>query len=61
MLVISVRSPSTASLTFTGKKPYCRSGIQCYQCEEEKNTAECNVRYADKCLAQCEAKGPTES
>ncbi|CAD6889809.1 unnamed protein product [Tilletia controversa] len=43
-----------------GKKPYQWEGIKklCKQSEPEKNTAECNLRFANKCAAHCEAQGP---
>ncbi|WVW79117.1 hypothetical protein I302_101082 [Kwoniella bestiolae CBS 10118] len=40
-----------------GSKPFCREGIRCNQCEEHKNTRECNRTFKE-CEGECEAYGP---
>ncbi|WVQ94784.1 hypothetical protein IAU59_001866 [Kwoniella sp. CBS 9459] len=40
-----------------GSKPFCREGIRCNQCEETKNTRECNRTFKE-CEGECEAYGP---
>ncbi|WVF67188.1 hypothetical protein IAT40_001935 [Kwoniella sp. CBS 6097] len=41
-----------------GPKPFCREGIRCNQCEESKNTRECNRMFRKECEGECEAYGP---
>ncbi|KAK0550333.1 hypothetical protein OC846_003718 [Tilletia horrida] len=41
-----------------GKKPFEWHKVSCRQKDQTKNDAECNLRFADKCLTQCVAKGP---
>lgn len=33
-------------------------GIGCSMCSPEKNSAECNAKFAAKCKLQCQAQGP---
>lgn len=37
---------------------FCRSGIRCNQCDELKNTHECNRSFRAECHGECEAYGP---
>ena len=37
---------------------FCRSGIRCNQCEEMRNTHECNRSFREACAGSCEAYGP---
>lgn len=41
-----------------GPKTFCRKGIRCNQCEEVKNTLECNFVFDEECAGRCEAFGP---
>ncbi|WRT68849.1 uncharacterized protein IL334_005830 [Kwoniella shivajii] len=41
-----------------GSKPFCRKGIRCNQCEESKNTRECNRTFRVECEGDCQAYGP---
>ncbi|KAM0754216.1 hypothetical protein T439DRAFT_323092 [Meredithblackwellia eburnea MCA 4105] len=40
-----------------GKQGFCRDGVECKQCHETKNTAECNLKYPKECATKCEAWG----
>lgn len=37
---------------------FCRVGLRCNQCEEERNTRECNRMFREECKGRCEAYGP---
>ncbi|WWC73304.1 uncharacterized protein I206_107271 [Kwoniella pini CBS 10737] len=40
-----------------GSKPFCREGLRCNQCEESRNTRECNRTFKE-CEGECQAYGP---